>query len=67
MDAKVKTLDDEIKEEFLVEKTRIVRQVAYDHIGKFENYRYEFVSLMPWLGPHISKRINHDGMLYTIK
>jgi len=47
MDREVKKLEDEIKEEFLAEKTRMVRQGAYDHIAKFENYQRELVSLMP--------------------
>jgi len=39
MDVEVKKLEDEIKEAFLVEKPRKVRQGVYDHTNKFENYR----------------------------
>ena len=38
MDVEFKTLEDEIKKEFLGEKPRMVRQDAYDHTNKFENY-----------------------------
>ena len=40
-------VEDEIKEEFLAEKTRMIRQGAHDHTDKFENYHRELVSLMP--------------------
>ena len=53
MDMEVKKLEDEIKEEFLTEKTRMVRQGAYNHTDKFESH--ELISLLPWLGLHISK------------
>lgn len=35
MDTEVKKLEDDIKEEFLAEKTRMVRQGAYEHTDKF--------------------------------
>ena len=55
MDAEVKKLEDEIKEAFLVKKTRMVGQGTYDHTNRVEDYRCEIVSLLPWLGPHIAK------------
>ena len=55
VDVEVKKLEDEIKDDFLAEKTRMVRQGAYDHTDKFDNYHRKLVSLMPWLGPHIIK------------
>jgi len=55
VDAEVKKLEDEIKEYFLTEKARMIRQDVYDQANMFENYRHELISLMPWLGLHISK------------
>lgn len=55
MDAEVKKLENQIKQEFLVEKLRLVRQGAYDHVDKLEDYCLKLVSLLPWLGPHIAK------------
>jgi len=51
----VKKLDDEIKEYFLNKETRVIKQGVHDHADKFEHYRHELISLMPWLGPHITK------------
>ena len=56
MDTEVTKLEDEIKEGFLFEKPRVVRQGAYAHTDKLENYHHELVSLLPWIGPHIAKR-----------
>jgi len=67
MDAKVKNLEDEIEEDFLTEKTRMVRQGVYDHADKFENYCCEFISLMPWLGPHIAKHSDQGSALQMVK
>jgi len=55
MDTEVKKLEDEMKDDFLTEKTRMVRQGAYDHVDKFENHHHELISLFPWLGLHIAK------------
>jgi len=67
MDAEVQKLEDEIKDAFLVEKPRMVRQGAYDHTEKFVNYRHELVSLLPWLGLHIAKRTNQGSVLQVVK
>jgi len=67
VDAEVKKLEDEIKEEFLTKKTRMVRQGAYDHTNKFENYHYELINLMPGLGPHITKNSDQGSTLQMVK
>lgn len=67
MDVEVKKQEDEIKEEFLVKKPRVVRQGAYDHTEKLDNYCRELVSLLPWLGPHITKCSDQGSMLQVIK
>lgn len=54
MEVEVKKLEDEIKENFLNKKTRVIKQGAHDHIDKLGDYHHEFISLMPWLGPHIT-------------
>lgn len=60
-------LENEIKEEFLVEKLRMVSQGAYDHTNRLENYHRELVSLFPWLGPHITKRSDQGSALQVVK
>jgi len=60
-------LEDEIKEEFLTENTRMVRQGAYDRTNKFENYHHELISLMPWLGPHIAKHSDQGSVFQIVK
>jgi len=67
MDAEVKKMEDEIKEEFLTENTRMVRQGAYDHADKFEHYHCELVSLLPWLRPHITKLSDQGSTLQVVK
>lgn len=49
MDAKVKKLEDEIKEAFLIKKPRMVRQDACNRTNRLEDYFHELVSLLPWL------------------
>ena len=56
MDAEVKKLENEIKEEILVEKPRMERQGAYDCTNELEEYRRGLVSLLSRLGPHITKQ-----------
>jgi len=67
MDVKVKKLENEIREEFLFEKPRMVRQRAYDHINRLENYQHELVSLPPQLGPHIAKCSDQGSALQVVK
>jgi len=55
VEAEVKKLEDEIKEDFLDKKTRVIKQGVYDHVDKFGGYCHELISLMPWLGLHIAK------------
>lgn len=50
----VKKLEEEIKEDFLDKKTRVIKQGAHNHIGKFGDYCHELISMMPWLGLHIT-------------
>ena len=67
MNAEVKKLENEIKEAFIVEKTRMVRQGVYDHIDRSENYCHELVSLLPWLGPHITKCSDQGNAFEVVK
>jgi len=55
MDVEIKKLENEIKEAFLIEKSRMERQGAYSHTEKLESYRHELVSLLSWLRPHLTK------------
>jgi len=67
MDAEVNRLEDKITKEFLIKKQNIIRQCAYDHANKLDDYRRELVSLLPWLGLHISKRSDWGNMLEMVK
>jgi len=63
LEAEVKKLEDKIKIDFLDKKTRAIKQGAHDYLDEFGDYHREFISLMPWIGPHITKRTNHGGTL----
>ncbi len=67
VEAEVKKLKDTIKEDFLAKKTRMVRQGAFNHADKFENYHHELISLMPRLGPHIAKHNDQGSTLQMVK
>lgn len=67
MDTEVKKLEDKIKEDFLRKKTRVIRQDAYDHDGRFKAYYRKLISLMPWIGPHITKRVDQGSALQMVK
>jgi len=66
VDAEVKKLQDKRKEYFLAKKTRMVRQGAYDHADRYENYCCELISLMPWIGPHIAKHSDQGSTLQMV-
>ena len=55
VDVEVKKLENEIKEYFLGKNTRVIKQDVDDYNNKFEAYHHELISLMSWLGPHITK------------
>jgi len=55
VEAKVKKLEEEIKEYFLDKKTRVVKVGAHNHTDNFGDYRRELINLMPSIGPHIAK------------
>ena len=44
VEAKVKKLEDEIKEDFLYKKNKVIRQNVHDHADEFEDYRHELIS-----------------------
>lgn len=66
MDAEDKKLEDEIKECCLGknkgDKARCVRSD-----DRSKAYCHELISLMPWLGPHIAKRIDQGSTLRMVK
>lgn len=65
MDAKVKKMEDEITKYFLSQKTTLVRQGTCDHDDRFKGH--ELISLMPCLGPHISKHSDQGSALQMLK
>jgi len=48
-------MEDEIKKYFLRKNTRMVRHGVCNHNDRVKAYCRELISLMPWLGLHISK------------
>lgn len=50
MEAEVKKLEDEIKEDFLDKNTKVIKQGVHDHVDEFWDYCRELISLMPWIG-----------------
>ena len=67
MEVEVKKLEDAIKAHFLDKETKVIRQGGYDHTDKFKDYHYKLISLMPWLGPHITKQIDQGSALQMVK
>lgn len=67
MDIEVKKLENKIKEAFVIEKPRMVRQGAYSHTDKLENYHRELVNLMPWLRPHLTKRSDQGSAMQIVE
>jgi len=67
VEAEVKKLEDEIEKDFLDKETRVIKQGAHNHVDKFGDYRPKLISLMPCIGPHIPKRIDHGGALQMIR
>lgn len=63
----IKKLEDEIRDEFLDKKTTVIKWGTHDHDDKLEDYHRELISLMPWFGPHITKRINQGVALQRIR
>jgi len=67
VEVEVKKLEDQIRDDFLDKKTMVTKQGVHDHANKLEDYYHELISLMPWLGPHITKRINQGDALQRIR
>ena len=43
------------------------RSNAYDRDDRFKAYFHELISMIPWLGPHITKRSNQGSALKMVK
>lgn len=67
VNAEVKKLEDEIKKYFLNKKTRMVRQEARDQNDGVKAYCHKLISLMPWLGPHITNHSDQGSALQMVK
>ena len=60
-------MEDKIKKDFLGKKTRMVRQEVCDHDDRVKAYFHELISLIPWLGLHISKHSDQGSTLQMVK
>jgi len=58
MDAEIKTLENEIVQACLVKKLIMRRQDTDSDTTTLEDYYREFVTLLPWLQPHLTKQSN---------
>lgn len=67
LEVEAKKLEDEIKKDFLDKEPRMTKQGVHDHLEELGDYCQELISLMPWVGPHITNRINHGGAMLMIK
>ena len=67
MDTEVKRLENKIKQACLIDKPRMARQGANDHTTELEGQRREFMTVLPWLRPHVTKRSNQGNTLHTIE
>jgi len=67
MDVEVKRLEIEIKQACLIDKPRMARQGADDHTNELEYYHQELITLLPWLGPHITKRSSQGNELQIVE
>lgn len=63
----VKKLEGGMKMDFLDKRTVVIKQDAHDYIDKFGDYHRDLISLMPWIGPRITKRITNGGMMQMVK
>lgn len=67
MDAKVKRLENQIKQACLIDKPRMVRHGVNDPTNELDDYHRELINLLPWLGPHITKCSNQGNALDTVE
>lgn len=51
-EAEFKKFEDEIKEDFLNKKNRVIKHGANNHVENFLDYHNKLISLMPWFEPH---------------
>ena len=63
VEAEVKKLDEGIHKDFLDKKIVVLKQDVHDYVDEFGDYRRELISLMPWIGPYITRGITHGGMM----
>ena len=57
VETRVKKLEEEIKNDFLDEKMRVINEGAHDYVNEFGDYCRELINLMPCIEPYITKRI----------
>ena len=67
VEAEVKKLEEEIKNDFLDKKIGVIKQGVHDYIDKFGDYHRDLISLMPWIGPYITRGITHGCEMQMIK
>lgn len=58
MDTEIKPLENEIAQACLVNKPRMKRQDTDNHTTTLEDFRQEFMTLLPWLRLHLTNHSN---------
>lgn len=61
MDAKIKTLEIKIVQACLIDKLRMKRQDTDNHTTALEDFHREFMTLLPWLRPYLTKQSNQGS------
>jgi len=67
MDAEIKRLENEIKQACLIDKPRMTRQGVDDRTTRLEYCHQEFMTLLPWLRPHLTKHSNQGSALHMVE
>lgn len=60
MDVEIKRLESRVTQACLADKPRMTRQDTNGHTTALEDFRREFMTLLPWLRPHLTK-CNNEG------
>ncbi len=45
----------------------MIKQGAHDYSDEFGDYCHKLINLMPWIGMHITKGINHGSVMPMVK
>ena len=67
MDPEIKRLENKVKQACLVDKPRMTRQDTEGHTTTLKDCHQEFMTLLPWLRPLLTKHSNKGSAPHKIK